>query len=156
MNNRKNGTARAKSPRRRYTNPVWPGYFADPFILRWKDAYFAYGTCEGTKARTPDEASAFGILLSEDLVHWHEVGPALAVPSHALTNAFWAPEVAALESQFLLYYSPAPEGRDELHRIRVATAPDPRGPFVDTGIDRLVWTPDGPRCIGPSTTPQEI
>lgn len=29
-----------------YTNPVWPGYFADPFILRSGGTYFAYGTGE--------------------------------------------------------------------------------------------------------------
>ena len=30
----------------RYQNPVWPGYFADPFVLRHGDEYFAYGTAE--------------------------------------------------------------------------------------------------------------
>ena len=30
--------------RQTYTNPVWPGYFADPFVLRWEDRYVAYGT----------------------------------------------------------------------------------------------------------------
>ena len=29
-----------------YTNPVWPGYFADPFVLRVGKEYFAYGTGE--------------------------------------------------------------------------------------------------------------
>ena len=29
---------------RTYTNPVWPEYFADPFVVRWEDRYVAYGT----------------------------------------------------------------------------------------------------------------
>ena len=32
------------SRRRTYTNPVWPEYFADPFVVRWEDRYVAYGT----------------------------------------------------------------------------------------------------------------
>ena len=27
-----------------YQNPVWPDYFADPFVLQTKDGYYAYGT----------------------------------------------------------------------------------------------------------------
>ena len=27
-----------------YTNPVWPGYLADPFVLKWEGEYYAYGT----------------------------------------------------------------------------------------------------------------
>jgi beta-xylosidase len=117
-----------------YTNPVWPGYFADPFVLRWGDDYFAYGTGESVKQRTPGVASVFDILHSVDLAHWNAVGPALIPPTHSAPLSYWAPEVAASEGQFLLYYSSAPEGRDELHRLRVATAADPRGPFVDAGM----------------------
>jgi GH43 family beta-xylosidase len=32
-----------------------------------------------------------------------------------------------------MFFSSAPEGRDELHRLRVATADDPQGPFHDAG-----------------------
>ena len=33
-----------------FTNPVYPAYFADPFVLRHGDRYYAYGT------NTVDEA----------------------------------------------------------------------------------------------------
>ena len=117
----------------RYKNPVWPGYFADPFVLQWGDGYFAYGTGDSTVRERDGHVSVFEVLWSPDLVQWEKLGSALSPPATAAANAYWAPEVAAGDGQFFLYYSSAPEGRDELHRLRVATAADPRGPFVDAG-----------------------
>src|SRR4051812_6372756 len=60
-----------------YKNPVWPGYFADPFVLRWRGAYFAYGTgatAGRAKAETP---CVFEVLHSPDLVQWESLGAAL-------------------------------------------------------------------------------
>ncbi|HEY3282300.1 MAG TPA: glycoside hydrolase family 43 protein [Armatimonadota bacterium] len=115
-----------------YQNPVWPGYFADPFVLRWEDEYYAYGT--GPAA--PD-GRRFPLLHSPDLVHWSCLGGALEPPSPtedwAPGNAFWAPEVAEHEGRFYLYYSASSSGGDETHRLRVATADHPAGPFVDSG-----------------------
>ena len=116
-----------------YKNPVWPGYFADPFVLRWRGEYFAYGTGETREPAAADGASIFAILHSRDLVHWERVGAAFAPRPSEERNAFWAPEVAERDGRFFLYYSTAPEGRDELHRLRVALADDPRGPFRDAG-----------------------
>lgn len=117
-----------------YRNPIWPGYFADPFVLRWRDEYFAYGTGEGL-ARTRDGApAAFEVLRSRDLVNWEALGGALPVAHENAGNAFWAPEVAAHEGRFYLYYSSAPPAKDELHRLRVAVADRPEGPFADGGL----------------------
>jgi GH43 family beta-xylosidase len=117
----------------RYTNPVWPGYFADPFVLRWNDGYFAYGTGESVRQAPPGEPSVFEVLWSADLTTWESLGAALVPPASRQRDAYWAPEVAASEGRFLMYYSSAPEGRDELHRLRVAIASHPRGPFIDAG-----------------------
>src|SRR5688572_7398935 len=116
-----------------YTNPVWPGYFADPFVLRWEDRYFAYGLGVSSARRTAGTPSIFEVLESSDLVHWSGIGAAVAAPAGGITNAYWAPEVAASEGRFFLYYSTAPANRDELHRLRVATSESPRGPLVDVG-----------------------
>lgn len=127
---------------RRYKNPVWPGYFADPFVLRWRNAYFAYGTGEpAERDPTATGASVFTILRSHDLVAWERVGAALAPDPAEQRNAFWAPEVAERDGRFYLYYSTAPEGRDELHRLRVAVADDPRGPF--RSIDAVLPESEG-------------
>lgn len=117
-----------------YQNPVWPGYFADPFVLRWNGEYFAYGTGEGLAQTTSGERRAFAILRSPDLVNWMPAGAALKLgSSSAPERAYWAPEVAAEGGRFFLYYSSAPAGRDELHRLHVAVADEPTGPFVDAG-----------------------
>lgn len=115
-----------------YQNPVWPRYFADPFVLRWRDEYFAYGTGEGLEDDGRGGRGAFKILRSRDLVTWEPAGAALTVePGDA--QSYWAPEVAEQNGKFYLYYSKAPAGRDELHRVRVAVAEHPTGPFRDAG-----------------------
>lgn len=116
-----------------YTNPVWPGYFADPFVLRTRGEYFAYGTAETLERAADGSAQAFKILRSRDLVTWETAGAALAIPAPDSARAYWAPEVAEHDGRFFLYYSSAPAGRDELHRLRVAVASDPWGPFADVG-----------------------
>jgi GH43 family beta-xylosidase len=127
-----------------YRNPIWPGYFADPFILRWQNEYFAYGTGHesgfapaGAAGRlnpsTDGARRAFTVLRSPDLVTWHEVGGALIRPAGNEGHSYWAPEVAVEGDRFLLYYSSAPPGQDELHRLRVAVADAPAGPFLDAG-----------------------
>lgn len=116
-----------------YQNPIWRGYFADPFILRVGADYYAYGTGESLDVGRGGEPSAFTVLRSRDLMHWEHRGGALLPPPSASTHAFWAPEVAAFGRRFYLYYSSAPPGRDELHRLRVAVADDPAGPFETVG-----------------------
>lgn len=117
----------------RYQNPVWPGYFADPFVRQWDGEYFAYGTAETLERDATGRAGAFKILRSRDLVGWEPAGFALAVASERETDAFWAPEVARHDGRFFLYYSTAPAGRDEEHRLRVAIADRPTGPFRAAG-----------------------
>jgi GH43 family beta-xylosidase len=115
-----------------YQNPVFAGYFADPFVLRCGEAYFAYGTGEPPAERA-GAAAAFDVLRSPDLVHWTRIGAALPLGPDEAHRSFWAPEVAAHAGRFYLFYSSAPANRDELHRLRVAVASDPAGPFVPAG-----------------------
>lgn len=116
-----------------YQNPVWPGYFADPFVLQWRGEYFAYGTGETLEQNESGEVRAFKILRSADLVTWSPAGAALVPGTGEAGNAFWAPEVAIHDDILFLYYSSAPAGRDELHRLHVATAQNPLGPFCHRG-----------------------
>lgn len=117
-----------------YRNPVWSGYFADPFVLPWGGEYFAYGTGEGLAMSAEGEPRAFAILRSSDLVNWTAVGGALIPPLEAKDHVFWAPEVMERNGCFYLYYSCAPVNRDECHRLRVAIAEQPTGPFLDAGL----------------------
>src|SRR3954454_23867516 len=95
-----------------YTNPVYPGPFADPFVLAHEGWYYAYGTNEWV-----DADAAFEVLRSQDLVHWESMGRCL-VPIDDTSRHYWAPEVAYAGGHFYLYYSVGDE--DRAHLLRVA------------------------------------
>jgi arabinan endo-1,5-alpha-L-arabinosidase len=111
-----------------YQNPVWPHYFADPFVLRVGRTYWAYGTAPASA-----DGTEFPVLRSEDLATWKHVGHALRPRPDARGHNFWAPEVAEKDGRFYLFYSSSPKNNDEHHRIRVAIADSPQGPFEDAG-----------------------
>lgn len=120
---------------RTYRNPVYAGYFADPFVLRTADGYVAYGT--GSVV----DGLVFEMLTSPDLIRWTSAGGALRPldsdgdhGDHAdLGDTYWAPEVVEADGQYWMYYS---VGREDVgHHIRVAVADQPLGPFVDTGTN---------------------
>ena len=110
-----------------YRNPVYDGYFADPFVLAHDGAYFAYGTGEPVGGRI------FEVLRSTDLAHWSRVGGALEPLGAELGSDYWAPEVVAADGRFWMYYSVG--FGDRRHHLRVAVADGPEGPFRDLGID---------------------
>lgn len=112
-----------------YQNPLTPQYFADPFVWRHGEMYFAIGTGAAADAADRDAASVFPLMTSPDLVHWTPAGHALVRPDAALGNTFWAPEVAHAQGRWYLYYSVGFEDRQ--HQLRVAVADQPQGPYVD-------------------------
>ncbi|PYE56533.1 glycoside hydrolase family 43 protein [Deinococcus yavapaiensis] len=111
-----------------YTNPVYPLYFADPFVLRVGNDYYAYGT----GGRPILEGRAFEVLHSTDLVSWTSLGGALELLEDENARDYWAPEVAEADGKFYMYYS-AGIG-DKGHQLRVAVAERPEGPFRDAGV----------------------
>lgn len=118
-----------------YRNPVWPHYFADPFVLKTgsgEGGYYAYGTVpiDGTKPQFP-------VLHSHDLVNWRELGPALEPLREPRAYNYWAPEVTERDGRFYMYYSATTSVSDEHHRLRVAVAEHPAGPFVDAGVELI-------------------
>jgi beta-xylosidase len=118
-----------------YKNPVYEGYFADPFVLRSRGVYWAYGTGHGPER----DGRQFPVLRSEDLSRWEYVGgalPPLGKREGGSFDQYWAPEVAERDGRFYLYYSAA-RGGDENHRLRVAVADRPEGPFKDAGRVKL-------------------
>ena len=113
--------------RRIYRNPVYDGYFADPFVLRWEGRYVAYGTGSSVDGRL------FEVLESPDLANWTRVGGAMDPIAAELGTDCWAPEVVEADGRFWLYYS---VGHGDVgHHLRVAIADHPYGPFVDVGVD---------------------
>ncbi len=132
-----------------YRNPVWDGYFADPFVLKSGADYYAYGT-----GASPANDRAFPVLHSTDLIHWKLIGGALKTIADSSHAQYWAPEVIEKEGRFFLYYSASLSGNDEDHRLRVATADHPAGPFIDAGhvlFDSLGFTIDASPFCDPIT-----
>jgi beta-xylosidase len=111
-----------------YTNPVYPEYFADPFVWKVAGTYYAIGT-------GADEAAGhvsrwvFPLLISTDLVHWRQAGRALARLDASFGDTYWAPEVARHDGTFYLYYSVG--HADKEHQLRVAASDNPLGPYRD-------------------------
>lgn len=117
-----------------YTNPVYPEYFADPFVWRHQGIYYAIGTGPAEAAGQVNESEqqcVFPLLQSDDLINWQFAGKALLRPDPALGDNFWAPEVAYCDGIFYLYYSVG-QG-DKNHQLRVAISADPLGPYQDVG-----------------------
>jgi beta-xylosidase len=119
-----------------YTNPVYPEYFADPFVFLHDGRYYAVGTGPAEAESKVDGAvpkAVFPMLTSQDLVHWTFLGHALRGydPVFDLGDSFWAPEIAFADGMFYMYYS---VGRGEKgHHLRVAVSRHPGGPYRDLG-----------------------
>lgn len=130
-----------------YQNPVWRGYFADPFVMRVPNEqtgdglwFYAYGTgateAEG-RAGIAGTPRAFPVLRSRDLAAWEYVGGALELLPDMPGATYWAPEVAYRDGTYYMYYSAgvgnSTGAAHEQHRLRVARAENPAGPFRDCG-----------------------
>jgi beta-xylosidase len=121
--------------------PIYPGYFADPFVWRHEGVWFAVGTgvieAEGNTGNATEMLTADGkpgvflLLRSEDFRTWTPLGAALELLPPEFGNAYWAPEIAFAEGRFWMYYSVGRE--DKAHHLRVAVSGRPEGPYRDTG-----------------------
>ena len=129
---RRASASQAAQPRT-YTNPVYSGSMPDPFVLRHRGVYYAFGTTGGE--RKPD-GRIYTVLRSTNLVDWRELGGALDPPTPDPAYQYWAPEVAYSGGTFYLYYSMGGK-EEEKFEIRVATSRAPQGPYKDAGIKLL-------------------
>ncbi len=114
----------------KYQNPVWPGEFADPYVLKTGGVYYAFGT-SSTARNLAAGSFAFPVLRSSNLVDWEMIGGAIdALPGFD----YWAPAVAERDGRFYLYYSAGESADNTTHRLRAAVASKPEGPYEDAGM----------------------
>lgn len=133
---------------RSFVNPVYSGYFADPFVWLHDGHYYAVGTGAAEAAGAAVSSSrptVFPLLRSANLVDWQPAGHALVRPAPMLGDSFWAPEVAYAEGRWWLYYSVG--HGEQRHQLRVACADAPLGPYVDCA--QLTDPDDLPFAIDP-------
>jgi xylan 1,4-beta-xylosidase len=116
------GCGTAQAPR--YANPVLPGEYPDPSVVR---AGFGYRAVTTTKAWLPP----FAMLYSRDLVNWSVTGSVLTERPRWARPPLWAPELTRHGRRWLVYYS----ARDRRGRFCIAVAISGRagGPFRDHG-----------------------
>ena len=127
-----------------FTNPVIPGDFADPTIIRVGDKYYASGT-------SSEWAPHYFIFESTDLVNWDYTCPTFKTKPEWTKASFWAPELYVLNGKIYMYYT-ARRASDGVSYIGVATTDDIKNGFTDHGclvefekeaIDAFIFEDDG-------------
>ncbi|MCX6559193.1 MAG: family 43 glycosylhydrolase [Candidatus Aminicenantes bacterium] len=105
-----------------YLNPILPGVYPDPSVVRVGSDYYL--------TNTPGTAVP-GLLVwhSRDLVNWRPLGPALT----KAVGDVWAPDIGYWKDEFFIYF-PAlvtdPDGKKRRTNF-VITAKDAAGPWSD-------------------------
>jgi GH43 family beta-xylosidase len=120
--------------------PVYSGYFADPFAWLHEGVYYAVGTGEEeASGEVPGRSHVTPLLRSHDLQNWEYVRHALIHPGPELGEQFWAPEVArGDDGLFYMYYSVGLYEQGVDHHLRVAISDRPDGPYEDSGVALLM------------------
>lgn len=119
-----------------------PGDFADPFVLRVGNRYYAYATQVGD--------INVQVMTSPDLERWEHLGDALpSLPAWAAPGRTWAPVVLARDHGHVLYYT-VREPSSDRQAISAAVSERPQGPFVDRRSGPLVFQLDRGGSIDPS------
>ncbi|GAA4443361.1 family 43 glycosylhydrolase [Pontibacter saemangeumensis] len=107
-------------------NPVIPGDFADPSLIRRGNIYYATGT-------SSEWAPHFPLFRSTDLLHWQPIGYVFSQTPSWAAGSFWAPELFYRKGTYYVYYV-ARRKSDGVSCIGVATSKDPGKGFTDRGI----------------------
>ena len=131
-----------------FTNPVIPGDFPDPTIIRVGEKYYASGT-------SSDWSPQYPIFESVDLINWKQISSAFKVKPEWTKSSFWAPEFYVLNGKIFLYYT-ARRASDNISFIGVASTDDIKKGFTDHGclvpfgreaIDAFVFEDNGKHYI---------
>lgn len=81
-----------------YRNPVIPGEFADPTIIRVGDSWYAAGT-------SSEWAPFYPLYKSTDLVNWTQQGHIFEEQPQWTSSSFWAPELFYYNDKIYAYYT---------------------------------------------------
>lgn len=116
------------------TAPVDTRDFPDPAVISTGAGYYAYATgSHGTNLQ---------VMSSPDLIHWGPItDPLLGLPKWATSGLTWAPGVAYIGGQYVMYYTTTETASGD-QCISVATSPVPGGPFVDSSSGHFICQTD--------------
>lgn len=106
------------------TNPILPGDFPDPSVVRVGDEYWASAT-------SSEWAPLFPLLKSKDLLQWEMVGAIFQSAPEWSEAQYWAPELVVDKGRIFVLYTARKKGGPLC--VAVATAPKVSGPYTDHG-----------------------
>ncbi|NID16498.1 glycoside hydrolase family 43 protein [Luteibacter yeojuensis] len=111
------------------SNPVFPGWYADPEAAIFDDTYWIYPTTSLAYAKQ----TGFDAFSSPDLVHWTKHANVLAIHDIPWAKkALWAPAVVENGGKYYFFFAANDIQSDkELGGIGVAVADKPDGPYKD-------------------------
>lgn len=126
-----------------FTNPVLTNDFADPFVFRVKDTFYAFATNANGKN--------IQVATSPDMVNWTlgtDAMPALPKWAKLGGSLVWAPDVKQIGSKFVMYYTARDKASDK-QCVGVATSDKPEGKYLDTRDKPLVCQVEDGGTIDP-------
>ena len=137
---------------RTITNPIIPGFYPDPSILRVGDDYYVINSSFGLYPGIP-------VFHSRDLAHWEQIGNALDrveqhyVSGRGVNGAVMAPTLRCHDGKYYIIVANFDAGGNIM-----ITADDPAGPWSDPvyledipGIDASIFFDDDGRCYAQGT-----
>ena len=137
---------------RTFSNPVIPGFYPDPSIIRVEDDFYLINSSFGLFPGVP-------VFHSKDLVNWEQIGNALDrvgqhfVPGDSISGAVMAPTIRYHDGVFYIIVANFAVGGNIM-----ITATDPAGPWSDPvflddipGIDASIFFDDDGKCYAQGT-----
>ncbi len=131
-----------------YENPILPGFYPDPSIVRVKDDYYLINSSFAYYPGIP-------VFHSKDLVNWQQIGNAIDRPNQldfsglGTSRGVFAPQISYHDGLFWIINTCV-----DCKGNFVITAKDPAGPWSDPvwidigGIDpSIFWDDDGSAWI---------
>lgn len=111
------------------SNPVFPGWYADPEGIIFNNTYWIYPTYSAPY----DKQVFMDAFSSRDLVHWTKHSRVLDTANVKwVKRALWAPSIIQKENRFFLFFGGNDiQSDNEYGGIGVAVADKPEGPFND-------------------------
>ncbi len=111
------------------SNPVFPGWYADPEGIIFNNTYWIYPTYSAPY----DKQVFMDAFSSRDLVHWTKHSRVLDTANVKwVKRALWAPSIIQKDNRFFLFFGGNDiQSDNEYGGIGVAVADKPEGPFKD-------------------------
>lgn len=109
-------------------NPIFPGWYADPEGIIFRDQYWIYPTYSAPF----DEQVFLDAFSSTDLINWTKHSRILDTARVKWAKrAMWAPSAIEKGGKYFLFFGANDVHENEIGGIGVAVADNPAGPFKD-------------------------